>query len=77
MTMKSKKCVKGGQKGGGRCGSDKTGDHNAHDDDPGRCTDENMISFLPEKRYTDLFPNCKCRIYYEGFGEYFAGENKI
>lgn len=48
-----------------------------HNDDPARCSDGHMISFLPEKRYTDLFPNCKCRFYYDGFGEYFAGENKI
>lgn len=48
-----------------------------HNDDPARCRDDHMISFLPEKRYTDLFPNSKCRFYYEGFGEYFAGENKI
>ena len=47
-----------------------------HNDDPGRCTDDNMISFLPEKRYADLFPNSKCRFCYEGFGEYFAEENK-
>ena len=48
-----------------------------YDDDPARCGDRHMISFLPEKRYIDLFPNCKCRFYYDGFGEYFAGENKI
>ena len=45
-----------------------------HNDDPARCRDDHMISFLPEKRYTDLFPNSKCRFDYEGFGEYFAGE---
>lgn len=47
-----------------------------HNDDPGRCTDDNMINFLPEKRYADLFPNSNCRFCYEGFGEYFAEENK-
>lgn len=47
-----------------------------HNDDPKRCRDDNMISFLPEKRYIDLFPNCRCSFYYEGFGEYFFQENQ-
>lgn len=46
-----------------------------HNDNPGKCMDDNMTNFLPEKRYKDLFPNCKCRFYYEGFGEYFSKEN--
>ena len=46
-----------------------------HNDDPERCTDENMITFLPEKRYADLFPNSNCNFYYEGFGEYFSSQD--
>lgn len=46
-----------------------------HNDDPKRCLDDKMISFLPEKRYKDLFPNNKCDFFYEGFGNYFQNNN--
>lgn len=47
-----------------------------HNDDPKRSTDQNMINYLPEKRYMDLFSNCSCNFYYEGFGDYFNHENQ-
>lgn len=46
-----------------------------HDDDPKRSCETQMTDFLPEKRYSDLFPNNRCNFFYEGFGEYFKFNN--
>lgn len=48
-----------------------------HNDDPERSTDHNIMNYLPEKRYTDLFSNCSCSFYYEGFGDYFQHKNHM
>ena len=48
-----------------------------HNDDPERSTDYNMMNYLPEKRYADLFSNCSCSFYYEGFGDYFQHKNHM
>ena len=30
-----------------------------------------VYGLLPEKRYKELFCDCNCKFFYDGFGEYF------
>ena len=44
------------------------------DDNPANYS-SNAYGLLPEKRYRDLFCNCSCNFFYDGFGEYFGSKN--